>query len=139
MQWPLQMVVSTGWHLGQPSFSRDTVWLMSWQGGSWKAAADGKFCSLVQICHILSLFVFALKRRYIRSNIKSVMHNVHWYMSRLTKNTSFFVIKYHIHFYVTIHSYVLCVNVLTIQTHVCISYLEKMHSHFPYFHILCQS
>lgn len=41
MQWPLQMVVSTGWHLGQPSFSRDTVWLMSWQGGSWKASGDG--------------------------------------------------------------------------------------------------
>lgn len=42
MQWPLQMVVSTGWHLGQPSFSRDTVWLMSWQGGSWKASGDGR-------------------------------------------------------------------------------------------------
>lgn len=70
MQWPLQMVVSTGWHLGQPSFSRDTVWLMSWQGGSWKAAGQGRCCSLVYkyITYCNLLFFFTSKNMAIINN-----------------------------------------------------------------------
>lgn len=83
MQWPLQMVVFTGWHLEQPSFSRDTVWLISWQGGRRKASADWRCCSL-----------------FFLSRVHNILHKIllliiiiMFYFSWLTKYNSFFVIK----------------------------------------------